>query len=111
MKFHSKIVKKQRNFFFIIVAWGLMEVVFLRYGHAEDATTDVQQKNGKKEKVNVLDFEGEMIEGERKKPDLILQIAPQDLSFDSLLYNRTDFNDFLEVDKNIRPRFIIKVKK
>lgn len=67
--------------------------------------------SGKKDRMNVLDFEGEVIEGERKKPDLILQIAPQDLSFESLLYKRTDFNDFLEVDKNTRPRFIIKGKK
>ena len=68
-------------------------------------------KSSKKEKMNVLDFEGEVIEGERKKPDLILQVAPQDLNFDNLLYNRSDFNDFLEVDQNTRPRFIIKSKK
>ncbi len=82
----------------------------LAYSHAEDAA-QVLPKASKRDKVNVLDFEGEVIEGERKKPDLILQVAPQDLSFENLLYNRSDFNDFLEVDQNTRPRFIIKSKK
>jgi hypothetical protein len=53
----------------------------------------------------VLDFEGEVIEGERKRPDLFLQISTKDLSFDSLLYLRNNFNDYLEVDKTGRNRY------
>lgn len=63
-----------------------------------------------KEKDHVLDFEGEVIEGERKRPDLFLQMTTTDLNNGDLIYIREDFNDFLEVDKNIRPQYF-KVKK
>lgn len=59
-----------------------------------------QNKNGQ-----VLDFEGEVIEGERKRPDLFLQISTKDLSFDSLLYLRNNYNDYLEVDRKGRNRY------
>lgn len=60
-------------------------------------------------KGQVLDFEGEVIEGERKRPDLFLQISTKDLSFDSLLYLRKNFNDYHEVDKKSRNNYF-KVK-
>jgi hypothetical protein len=62
-----------------------------------------------KEKDNVgaiLDFEGEVIEGERRRPDLFLQISIDNIKFDSLIYNRDDFNDYLEVDRKSRTRFL-----
>ena len=63
----------------------------------------------KKSKDNVgaiLDFEGEVIEGERRRPDLFLQISIDNIKFDSLIYNRDDFNDYLEVDRKSRTRFL-----
>ena len=62
----------------------------------------------KKEKENVgavLDFEGEVIEGERRRPDLFLQISIDNVKFDSLIYNRDDFNDYLESDRKSRNKF------
>ena len=62
-----------------------------------------------KDKDNVgaiLDFEGEVIEGERRRPDLFLQISIDNIKFDSLIYNRDDFNDYLEVDRKSRTRFL-----
>lgn len=62
---------------------------------------------GKKENVGaILDFEGEVIEGERRRPDLFLQISIDNIKFDSLIYNRDDFNDYLEVDRKSRTRFL-----
>lgn len=64
---------------------------------------------GAKTKENVgaiLDFEGEVIEGERRRPDLFLQISIDNIKFDSLIYNRDDFNDYLEVDRKSRTRFL-----
>lgn len=54
----------------------------------------------------ILDFEGEVIEGERRRPDLFLQISIDNIKFDSLIYNRDDFNDYLEVDRKSRTRFL-----
>ena len=62
---------------------------------------------GKKENVGaILDFEGEVIEGERRRPDLFLQISIDNIKFDSLIYSRDDFNDYLEVDRKSRTRFL-----
>lgn len=60
------------------------------------------QKGGAK----VLDFEGEEIEGERMRPDLFLQLRSEDLNFDTLIYLRENFNDFHEIDKKSKPRFV-----
>jgi hypothetical protein len=54
----------------------------------------------------VLDFEGETIEGQRKRPDLFLQTEIQNLTLDAILYLRKDFNDFHMVDKSRRPGYV-----
>lgn len=69
------------------------------------------QKNNMKGKDKdgvgaILDFEGEVIEGERRRPDLFLQMSIDNIKFDSLIYNRDDFNDYLEVDRKSRTRFL-----
>lgn len=51
----------------------------------------------------VLDFEGDVIEGERKSPNLFLQMAVDTPNLDVLLYQRKDFNDFHNLEKNRRP--------
>jgi hypothetical protein len=56
---------------------------------------------------NVLNFEADLIEGERKRPDLFLQIGSQKLSLDAILYRRNDFNDFHKDDKNRRPAYLL----
>jgi hypothetical protein len=52
---------------------------------------------------NVLDFESDVIEGERKSPDLFLQLQVDTPNLDVLLYQRKDFNDFHELEKSRRP--------
>lgn len=52
----------------------------------------------------VLDFEADVIEGEKRKPDLFLQMEGGAASMESILYSRDDFNDFKEVDQKMRPK-------
>jgi hypothetical protein len=59
-----------------------------------------------KAKEQVLDFEGEVIEGERRRPDLFLQMSIEQVKFDSLIFQRDDFNDYLEVDRQSRSRYL-----
>lgn len=66
---------------------------------------DQVHKKGKDNVGAILDFEGEIIEGERRRPDLFLQISIDNVKFDSLIYNRDDFNDYLEVDRKSRNKF------
>lgn len=67
--------------------------------------TELSPKKGKDNVGAILDFEGEVIEGERRRPDLFLQISIDNVKFDSLIYNRDDFNDYLEVDRKSRNKF------
>lgn len=55
---------------------------------------------------NLLDFEAEIIEGEKKRPELFLDIKAGDGNVGSGLYMRPNYDDFFVVDKKRRPRFI-----
>jgi len=56
-------------------------------------------------KDNVIDFEGEIIEGERKRPELYLQLSSSELDVGEILYLRDNFNDYLDTDKRMKPRY------
>lgn len=55
---------------------------------------------------NLLDFEAEVIEGEKKRPELFLDIKAGDGNVGSGLYMRPNYDDFFVVDKKRRPRFV-----
>lgn len=59
-----------------------------------------------KEKEHVLDFEGEVIEGERKRPDMFLQMSNKEITDESLIFIRENFNDFHDVDQTVRPGYL-----
>lgn len=60
----------------------------------------------------VLSFEADVVEGEKRRPDLFLQTDVEDLSLDNILYIRRDFNDFHSIDSKRRPRhFRFRAKK
>lgn len=65
-----------------------------------------QAKKAPGKETGVLDFEGETIEGQKKRPELFLQTEVQNLTLDAILYLRKDFNDFHQVDRNRRPGYI-----
>ena len=52
----------------------------------------------------VLDFEADVIEGEKRKPDIFMQMEGGAGSIDSVLYSREDFNDYHELDRKWRPK-------
>lgn len=57
----------------------------------------------KKDKIETLDFEADVIEGQKKSPELFLQLDVQQLELNAVLYNRKSFNDFHSVDHKRRP--------
>jgi hypothetical protein len=59
----------------------------------------------KKGQPNVLDFDGDVIEGERQAPNLFLQLQVDTPNLDVLLYQRKDFNDFHALEKDRRPLY------
>lgn len=61
-----------------------------------------------KKKENVLDFEADVIEGDRKRPDLFLEVKGEDLDIEGLLYMRNNFNDFYEMSNPKHYHFVKK---
>ncbi|HAR42170.1 MAG TPA: hypothetical protein DCS07_06000 [Bdellovibrionales bacterium] len=57
--------------------------------------------------ANVLNFEADVIEGEKKGADLLLEIESTKLEPDTVLYQRADFNDFHARDLKRRPRIAL----
>ncbi len=53
--------------------------------------------------ANVLNFEADVIEGERKNPNVFIQLDVGTPSLDTVLFQRSNFNDFHAQDKNRRP--------
>ena len=56
------------------------------------------------DKNEVLDFEADVIEGEKKAPELFLQLDTETTELGAVLYDRKNFNDFHALDRNRRPR-------
>ena len=54
---------------------------------------------------NVLDFEADIIEGERMNPNLFLQLEVDKPNLDTVIYLRNDFNDFHKGDSRRRPKY------
>lgn len=56
-------------------------------------------------KPNVLDFDAEVIEGERKTPSVFLEIGTENPNMESVIFQRPDFNDFHVLDSKRRQQF------
>ncbi len=92
----------------ILAVVGIAPVfVWAQQGAAVQAQTGLQPKLVRqKQGENLLDFEAEVIEGEKKRPELFLDIKAGDGNVGSGLYLRPNFDDFFAVDKKRRPKFI-----
>ena len=75
------------------------------------AKAQVGGKDTGKPMSAVLDFDADIIEGEKNTPELFLQTESQTLSLDAVLYQRENFNDFHVADKDNRPQYLILEKK
>lgn len=54
---------------------------------------------------NVLDFDADVIEGERTAPSILIQMDLQSPNLDTLVFQRKNFNDFHLIDMKRRPKF------
>lgn len=64
-------------------------------------TSSVALAAGKEE---VLDFDADVIEGQKKTPEVFFQMEVEKPALDAVLYLRKDFNDFHAIDSRQRPR-------
>lgn len=59
----------------------------------------------KNQVTTVLDFEAEIIEGERKMPSIFFQMEIDTPSLDAVMFRRKTFNDFHQMDLERRPAY------
>ena len=87
-------------------------LIFVLCAFSEVNAQNAVNPKTRKSPEAVLNFEGDVIEGEKRKPDLFMQSNVQNLDLDSILYIRNNFNDFHAVDSQRRPKhFRYKVKR
>jgi hypothetical protein len=120
-------VKRQVTFTKIVMTLALLSAIPAPAGAEEAQPAEAQPTESKpaaaeaspnppptatkgKAKAGVLDFEAELIEGERKSPDLFLQLQSGTPNLDAILFQRTNFNDFHNIEKHRRPLYRRYVK-
>jgi len=47
-----------------------------------------------------MEFQGDVIEGTRKTPTVFLELGSREVSLESLIFRRTNFNDYQEAEKS-----------
>ena len=100
-------------FAMVVPAWGSDDDAAEADKEAEASSTPSAphpKAAGEKNKPGVLDFEAELIEGERKSPDLFLQLQSGTPNLDAIMFQRTNFNDFHNIEKRRRPLYRRYVK-
>jgi hypothetical protein len=71
-------------------------------GNASPAAKSPQAPAGRAA-PNVLNFDADVIEGEKANPDLFIQLGTQQPSLESIMYGRKDFNEFQKYENRWRP--------
>ncbi|MCK6597834.1 MAG: hypothetical protein L6Q37_05680 [Bdellovibrionaceae bacterium] len=52
-----------------------------------------------------FNFEGDVIEAQKNKPILILDSQDVGLDIEDIIYNRTNFDEYFQIEKNNKPQF------
>lgn len=63
-----------------------------------------------KHNPSVLDFEADVVEGERLAPNLFVQMDLGTPKMDTLMFMRKNFNDFHSIDMKRKPKYRLKGK-
>ena len=99
--------KNNSNFqlkWMLIAGFGLS---FCVVASAEEKTDSAKKTvRTKAARPQVLNYEADIIEGEKKRPELFLQTNTNDFDLMAIIYLRKNFNDFHAVDKNRRPQHL-----
>lgn len=92
-------MKLFRRLIFMVIL-GSSVITLRAWAQTEETEVVEMPKDGK-----ILDFEAEVIEGQRKAPQLFLQMDVGTPDLDSVMYLRQNFNDFHAVEKNRKPLY------
>ena len=71
---------------------------------ATNASASGSTSNSNKQS-NILDFDADVIEGERSGPSIMVQMDLQAPNLDTLVFQRKNFNDFHVIDMKRKPKY------
>lgn len=75
------------------------------------ATKEMPKTSGTAKQPNILDFDADVIEGERTGPSLLVQMDLQAPNLDMLVFERKNFNDFHGIDMKRKPKYRGRLSK
>jgi hypothetical protein len=96
---------KQFLVLMMVMAFNVNPAIAQDEGFLPSAAPQMPPARPGSSRPEVLDFEGDVIEGQKKAPELFLQLDVEKADLSSVLYDRRDFNDFHTVDSKRRPKF------
>lgn len=103
-----------KSIFVVAVVFLFCKVAIAETTALKKATTSDTKKastSDSKNKVlkdSVVDFEADVVEGERQVPDIFLQSEVASPSLDAVLFKRKNFNDFHSLELKRKPVYISK---
>lgn len=89
----------------------ILFIIFLNYSFLSFGDTKSNRNSsspGAKSSTktsSILDFDADVIEGERTGPSILIQMDLQAPNLDTLVFQRKNFNDFHQLDMKRKPKF------
>lgn len=114
MKLIPSLMMQQRNRT-SRAAWGVLALASIAWAsgalaqpsatgdHKKPAVSKQAAPANPAQRNETLNFESDVIEGQKRAPDLFLQTENQKIGPEALIYIRPDFNDFQRDDQGQRP--------
>lgn len=99
-----------RNIFILccFITVSLFYSTFYFKAFAASVTAPALSTTSRSKNTQTLDFGADIIEGELKKPQLLMELGANVEDVSSIIHLRDNFNDFHAVDSKKRLRFILK---
>lgn len=95
------------HFFLKIFRFSISKLVFFVFlfiSYRINSYAEIKKESTPKT-PKLLDFETDIIEGERAVPNIFIEMDIHKAGLDLILYQRNNFNDFHLAEKNRRPRY------
>lgn len=98
---------KKQILFISGIIFGLSNLAVLSWG--QEKKKEMKPSRGQEKSSNqdpaVLNFDADVIEGEKGGPSIMVQMDLQAPTMDTLVFKRKNFNDFHAIDRKRKPKY------
>lgn len=86
---------------FVAEVFGQSSPVAVKSQQVETTNKPENSKNG----ARSFEIEGDVIQGQRTRPDMFLDLKSLSVDLDEVIYTRSNFDDYYRAEKKMRPGF------